>query len=61
MRDDRFLHLLSPIYYPQYNGSAEAGIGSLQTRAHHEAARGSTAPMDERRHGGCTPESLATD
>lgn len=26
-------------YYPKYNGSIEAGIGSLQTRAHHEAAR----------------------
>ena len=31
--------LLSPAYYPKYNGSIEAGIGSLQVRAHHEAAR----------------------
>ena len=32
-------HLLSPPYTPQYNASVEAGIGSFQTRAHHEAAR----------------------
>ena len=31
--------LLSPPGYPCYNGSIEAGIGSLETRAHHEAAR----------------------
>jgi transposase-like protein len=33
------LQLLSPARYPRYNGSIEAGIGSVQTRAHHEAAR----------------------
>jgi transposase InsO family protein len=32
-------HLLSPPYTPQYNAAIEAGIGSLKTRAHHEAAR----------------------
>jgi hypothetical protein len=31
--------LLSPTYYPEYNASIEAGIGSFKTRAHHEAAR----------------------
>ena len=31
--------LLSPPYYPEYNAAIEAGIGSLKTRAHHEAAR----------------------
>ncbi|MFC1582495.1 transposase family protein [Planctomycetota bacterium] len=31
--------LLSPPGYPCYNGSIEAGIGSLETRTHHEAAR----------------------
>jgi transposase InsO family protein len=32
-------HLLSPPQLPSYNGACEAGIGSLKTRAHHEAAR----------------------
>lgn len=35
----RVWHLLSPPGTPEYNGSIEAGIGSLKTRAHHEAAR----------------------
>lgn len=39
LQENRVLHLLSPYYYPKYNGSIEAGIGSLQVRAHHEAAR----------------------
>ncbi len=39
LAQNRVLHLLSPYYYPKYNGSIEAGIGSLQVRAHHEAAR----------------------
>jgi transposase InsO family protein len=30
--------LLSPPHTPRYNGSAEAGIGSLKTGTHHEAA-----------------------
>jgi len=33
------LHLLSPPRTPRYNGSVEAGIGSLKVRAHYEAAR----------------------
>lgn len=32
-------HLLSPPRLPQYNGSCEAGIGSLKTRTHHQAAQ----------------------
>jgi transposase InsO family protein len=31
-------HLLSPPWTPSYNGSAEAGIGSMKTRTRHEAA-----------------------
>ncbi|MBI4917340.1 MAG: transposase family protein [Acidobacteria bacterium] len=31
--------LYSPCYYPEYNGACEAGIGTLKTYAHHEAAR----------------------
>jgi len=33
------IYLLSPPYYPQYNGACEAGHGSIKTRAHHIAAR----------------------
>lgn len=33
------LHLRSPVRTPAYNGSAEAGIGSIKTRAHYESAR----------------------
>jgi transposase-like protein len=33
------IHLLSPRYCPRYNGSCEAGIGTLKTYAHYEAAR----------------------
>ena len=39
LNDHRVFHLLSPPYTPEYNASIEAGIGSFQTRAHHEAAR----------------------
>jgi hypothetical protein len=35
----KVIPLLSPGYYPEYNAAIEAGIGSLKTRAHHEAAR----------------------
>lgn len=31
--------LRSPPRTPRYNGACEAGIGSIKTRAHHEAAR----------------------
>lgn len=37
--DHNVFHLLSPPYTPEYNAAIEAGIGSFQTRAHHEAAR----------------------
>jgi transposase InsO family protein len=33
------LHLLSPPGLPSYNGSCEAGVGGVKTRAHYEAAR----------------------
>jgi hypothetical protein len=33
------VHLMSPGYYPPYNGAIEAGIGWLKTHAWHEAAR----------------------
>lgn len=39
LEDFGVLHLLSPPRTPRYNGSAEAGIGSLKTRAHYESAR----------------------
>jgi transposase InsO family protein len=39
LRASGVLHLLSPPGTPSYNGSCEAGIGGLKTRAHHEAAR----------------------
>jgi transposase InsO family protein len=32
-------HLRSPPRTPRYNGSCEAGIGSMKTRTHHQAAR----------------------
>jgi transposase InsO family protein len=32
-------HLRSPPECPEYNGSAEAGVGSMKTRTHHQAAR----------------------
>lgn len=32
-------HLRSPARTPSYNGSCEAGVGALKTRAHHAAAR----------------------
>jgi len=35
----RAVFLFSPPYTPEYNGAAEAGIGTLKTYSHHEAAR----------------------
>jgi transposase InsO family protein len=35
--------LFSPPRTPRYNGSCEAGIGSMKTRTHHSAARGNHA------------------
>jgi len=39
MDEYRVTHLLSPPYFPRYNGAIEAGIGSLKTRAHYQSAR----------------------
>jgi hypothetical protein len=39
LRDYDVIHLLSPAYYPKYNGAIEAGIGSLKTHIWYEAAR----------------------
>ena len=39
LRGHDVLQLFSPPATPSYNGSCEAGIGSIKTRAHHEAAR----------------------
>jgi len=35
----KIVQLLSPPGLPSYNGSCEAGVGSVKTRAHHESAR----------------------
>jgi transposase InsO family protein len=43
LEDYHVYHLLSPPRLPSYNGACEAGIGSLKTRAHHEAARNDRA------------------
>lgn len=42
MIQNNVTHLLSPPYFPRYNGAIEAGIGSLKTRAHYQAARRGT-------------------
>jgi transposase InsO family protein len=39
LNEHRVYLLLSPPGVPSYNGSVEAGIGALETRAHHESAR----------------------
>jgi transposase InsO family protein len=39
LEDFGVVPLLSPPYYPKYNGAVEAGIGSLKTHAFYEAAR----------------------
>ena len=39
LNDYRVTPLLSPPYFPRYNGSIEAGIGAFKTRVHLEAAR----------------------
>jgi hypothetical protein len=39
LRRQEVWQLFSPPAWPQYNGSCEAGIGSMQARTHHEAAR----------------------
>jgi hypothetical protein len=39
LADWQVWHLLSPLDLPEYNGACEAGIGSMKTRTHHQAAR----------------------
>jgi transposase InsO family protein len=39
LRSFQVLQLFSPPRLPSYNGSCEAGIGSMKTRTHHQAAR----------------------
>ena len=39
LRSYGVVHLVSPPYYPPYNGAIEAGIGSLKTHALHDAIR----------------------
>ena len=39
LHEHEVLQLFSPPATPSYNGSCEAGVGSIKTRAHHEAAR----------------------
>ena len=39
LREHRVLALFSPPHTPAYNGSVEAGIGSLEVRAFYESAR----------------------
>lgn len=39
LRAHRVAHLRSPPECPEYNGSCEAGIGSMKARSHHEATR----------------------
>ena len=39
LEEYRVTALLSPPYFPRYNGSIEAGIGGFKHRAHLEAAR----------------------
>ncbi len=39
LRIHQVAHLLSPAYYPRYNGSIEAGIGSLKLRTDQVAIR----------------------
>jgi transposase InsO family protein len=38
LSEERVQALFSPAYCPAYNGSVEAGNGSLKTRTHHQAA-----------------------
>lgn len=39
LRRHRIWQLFSPPDLPRYNGSCEAGIGSMKTRTHHQASR----------------------
>jgi transposase InsO family protein len=39
LQQENVVPLFSPVRMPRYNGACEAGIGSMKTRTHHEAAR----------------------
>ena len=39
LQQENVVPLFSPVRTPRYNGACEAGIGSMKTRTHHEAAR----------------------
>ncbi len=39
LQQENVVALFSPVRMPRYNGACEAGIGSMKTRTHHEAAR----------------------
>src|SRR5207249_4739231 len=39
LREHNVLQLFSPPATPSYNGSCEAGVGSIKTRARHESSR----------------------
>ena len=54
LREWGILALYSPPGTPEYNGACEAGIGSLTTRAYHEAAR-----HDRPEHWTCDDVELA--
>ena len=41
----RVVHLISPPYCPRYNGSCEAGVGSLKARAFYQALRNDRPEM----------------
>lgn len=45
MRDSQGVRARAP---PEYNGACEAGIGGLETRAHHVAARAAGGPASGR-------------
>ena len=45
LHQHRVLQLVSPPYYPKYNGNCEAGIGSLKTRAFYQAVRNDRPEM----------------
>lgn len=45
LEQHKVVHLLSPTYYPPYNGAIEAGIGSLKVHALAEAMKRGTVHM----------------
>ena len=68
LRGEGVTHLLSPPYYPPYNGAIEAGIGQIAHRANHHAALAShpgTWSMDDveaaRRQGNALARPFGPD